>query len=421
MTININKILTPTLSKVKEQALILIREGYSVILTGKQGEFLALSQALNQELDQSLILQSLPLLSVDNSINLEDIRSKKYILFSSRNKIGITESAKINGAKLNLADSKYLDEIIKLLNPEAVLITDTTAVIYGNLDRFWVTVNVPRAELEDINFLADSFSVTIPEKEKRVLLGLDLPQIISSIVQLKCGITNNHSENIPRFSDLIGLEKGKEVLEKYVLTPIKTDRFDLITPGVLLFGPPGNGKTSLVLALKEIIGREKFYEIRGQEYQYNIYNIYESARAKRPAVVFIDDFDVLIKDNAILYKTLLNLIGNPRYRGVCTLLTSNAEAAKRAISNSTQEALFRFGRVEHFVEAGLPTQQERERFFAEKMKLNGSDVSTLVKESDGFPFAALDYLGRIWELNRDLDEMKNEIKGIHRRIRNSGR
>lgn len=420
MTLNINKILTPTLSKVKEQALVLIRDGYSVILNGKQGEFLALSQALKQELDQSFILQSLPLLSVDN-VNLEEIRSKKYILFSSRNKIGITESTKINGAKLNLADSKYLDEIIKLLNPDAVLITDTTAVIYGNLDRFWVTVHVPRAELEDIDFLAKSFSVNISEKVKRSLLGLDLPQIISNIVQLKCGIINNHSDTMIQFSDLIGLEKGKQILEKYVLTPIKTDRYDLITPGVLLHGPPGNGKTSLVLALKEIIGKEKFFEIRGQEYQYNIYNIYESARAKRPAVVFIDDFDVLIKENAILYKTLLNLIGNPRYRGVCTLLTSNAEAARRVLSNSTQEALFRFGRIEHFVEAGLPTQQEREQFFKEKIKINGSNVNNLAKESEGFPFAALDYLRRVWELNKDLIEVKTEIKSINRRIRNSAR
>ncbi|MFX1251388.1 MAG: AAA family ATPase [Promethearchaeota archaeon] len=422
MSFNINEVLTPNLRRAKEQALLLVKAGQSIILRSKEGEFTALSQALAKELDQSLILHSLALLSPDKK-NFEDISSKKFIIFSSQDKLDVMESTRVNGAKLNLTDYQYPDEIIKLINPEAILITNTTAVMYGRLDRSWVTVHVPGANLEDINFLAKVFSVDISEEVRQSFIGLDLPQILSKITQLKCGIPDELSDSVeavPQFSDLIGLEKGKKILEQFVLAPIRSNRYDLITPGVLLHGPPGNGKTSLVLALKEIIGKDKFYEIRGEEYQYNIYNIYESARIHRPAVVFIDDFDVLIKDNAVLYKTLLNVIGNPRYRGVCTLLTSNAEATKRALSNSTQEALFRFGRVEHFVEAGLPTQQERERFFQEKLRLNGNDVNNLVKDSEGFPFAALDYLRRLWELKRDLTEVKNEIKSIRKQISTNG-
>ncbi|MFX1534008.1 MAG: hypothetical protein ACFFDI_07210 [Promethearchaeota archaeon] len=112
MSFNINEVLTPNLQKAKEQALLLVKAGQSIILRSKEGEFTALSQVLAKELDQSLILHSLALLSPDKK-NFEDISSKKFIIFSSRDKLDVMESTRVNGSKLNLTDYQYPDEIIK--------------------------------------------------------------------------------------------------------------------------------------------------------------------------------------------------------------------------------------------------------------------------------------------------------------------
>ncbi|MFX0094567.1 MAG: AAA family ATPase [Candidatus Hodarchaeota archaeon] len=424
MTININQILTPSLQQSKEEALLLIRNGYSVTFDAKPGEFAALCQALAKELDNAVILPNLALL-LANGTNLENIRSKKYILFSNFHSVSSSSSINLAENKGDLLlgfQERYLfpQDIISLMNHEAILITNDTGVPNRSLEKLWVTIHVPVATAEDINFLSQAFSVPLPKGKLEPLLGLDLPQIISALIQIKCGRTTaSGSASDLQFSDLVGLEKGKQILKEFVLNPIEQNQYDLITPGVILFGPPGNGKTSLILALKEIIGDKKIFEIKGEETQYDLYSLYARARTNRPAVIFVDDFDVLIKDNPILYKTLLNAIGNPKYAGVCTVLTSNADSTKRILLDSSQEALFRFGRIEHFIEITRPNQHERDQYFRQKLEMDGSQLDNLIKETEGFSFAALDYLRRLWELKKNTSYIKDEIKTMRKRIRNN--
>lgn len=120
----------------------------------------------------------------------------------------------------------------------------------------------------------------------------------------------NESHGVKRKSDTIGtklpgLESVVTVLEEVLIWPAKYptifDRSPLRNQaGVLLFGPPGTGKTYLVgklaklwhLRLISVKGPELLAKYIGQSEE-NVRNLFERAKSARPCVLFFDEFDSL--------------------------------------------------------------------------------------------------------------------------------
>lgn len=120
----------------------------------------------------------------------------------------------------------------------------------------------------------------------------------------------NESHGVVRKSDTIGtklpgLESVVTVLEEVLIWPAKYptifDRSPLRNQaGVLLFGPPGTGKTYLVgklaklwhLRLISVKGPELLAKYIGQSEE-NVRNLFERAKSARPCVLFFDEFDSL--------------------------------------------------------------------------------------------------------------------------------
>lgn len=109
------------------------------------------------------------------------------------------------------------------------------------------------------------------------------------------------------FEDVIGQETAKQSLRESVILPIlRPALFDgLRTPsrGLLLFGPPGNGKTLLVKALASETQAVLFaitaasltskYVGEGEKM---MKTLFEMAAKRAPSIIFIDEIDSLLSE-----------------------------------------------------------------------------------------------------------------------------
>ncbi len=107
-----------------------------------------------------------------------------------------------------------------------------------------------------------------------------------------------------RFDDVAGVDEAKDELQEivdFLKNPEQYSRLGGRMPkGILLIGPPGTGKTLLARA---VAGQAKvpFFSISGSEFvemfvgvgAARVRDLFEQARAKAPAIIFIDELDAL--------------------------------------------------------------------------------------------------------------------------------
>jgi SpoVK/Ycf46/Vps4 family AAA+-type ATPase len=110
-----------------------------------------------------------------------------------------------------------------------------------------------------------------------------------------------------KWEEVVGLETAKKAIKEAIVYPVqRPDLFPLGWPrGILLFGPPGCGKTLLAAAVATEIDAA-FISVDAAsvmskwlgEAEQNVARLFESARKsameKKPAIVFIDELDSLM-------------------------------------------------------------------------------------------------------------------------------
>jgi SpoVK/Ycf46/Vps4 family AAA+-type ATPase len=135
-----------------------------------------------------------------------------------------------------------------------------------------------------------------------------------AVGEMNEGSSNIDSEFIIRekpkitFNDIVGMEDVKEALRDAIIYPARRpDLFPLGWPrGILLYGPPGNGKTMIAAAVANEIDSE-FIHIDAAsimskwlgEAEKNVAKIFRVARElskkeNKPVIIFIDEIDALL-------------------------------------------------------------------------------------------------------------------------------
>jgi cell division protease FtsH len=195
------------------------------------------------------------------------------------------------------------------------------------------------------------------------------------------------------FDDVAGVDEAKEELREIVAflrNPRDYGRLGGRMPkGVLLVGPPGTGKTLLARA---VAGEAKvpFFSISGSEFvemfvgvgAARVRDLFEQARAKAPAIIFIDELDALGRARGFgpmmgghdekeqtLNQLLSELDGFDPSTGVVLLAATNRPEI-------LDPALLRAGRFDRQVLVDRPDKQGRIqilRVHMKKAKL-GADV-----------------------------------------------
>lgn len=175
-----------------------------------------------------------------------------------------------------------------------------------------------------------------------------------------------------RFSDVHGCDDAKEELQEMVDFLRNPEKFSTLggklPKGVLLVGPPGTGKTLLARAVAGEAGVPFFY-MSGSEFD-EIYvgvgakrvrELFTAAKAKSPAIVFIDELDAIggrrnSRDAAYVKQTLNQLLteldGFDQNSGVIIMGATN-------FPELLDKALTRPGRFDRHVNVDLPDVRGR--------------------------------------------------------------
>jgi cell division protease FtsH len=259
------------------------------------------------------------------------------------------------------------------------------------------------------------------------------------------------------FDDVAGVDEAKDELREivsFLKNPQQYGRLGARIPkGVLLVGPPGTGKTLLARAVAGEAG-VPFFSINGSEFvemfvgvgAARVRDLFEQARQKAPAIIFIDELDALGRARGAfpgigghdekeqtLNQLLSELDGFDSSSGLVLLAATNRPEI-------LDPALLRAGRFDRQVLVDRPDRQGRAevaKIYLKKVKLakdvsadeiaaltpgfTGADIANLVNEAalvatrhGGSEVAMADFTEAVERIVAGL-EKKSRILNPHER------
>jgi ATP-dependent 26S proteasome regulatory subunit len=221
--------------------------------------------------------------------------------------------------------------------------------------------------------------------------------------------------NIPNvtFLDIGGIDDIIEIIREVIELPlIKPDLIDHlgIKPhrGILLYGPPGCGKTMIAKAIANEI-KAHFIPINGPELlskwygetEENLRNIFEEARKLQPSVIYWDEIDSLAQkrsgmetvrlESRIVNQLLTLMDGIEDYGNICIIASTNRKEL-------LDEALLRPGRFDYSIEIEKPTKEGCYKIFSIAIKDmpvdKKFDVRSFYKSLIGLSGAEITFVAR---------------------------
>ncbi|MDF2957922.1 MAG: AAA+-type ATPase [Candidatus Alkanophagales archaeon MCA70_species_1] len=216
-----------------------------------------------------------------------------------------------------------------------------------------------------------------------------------------------------RWEDIGGLERAKQELKELVEWPIKYpelfERLKIKPPkGVLLFGPPGTGKTMLAKAVANE-SEANFISIKGPELlskwvgesERAVREVFRKAKQAAPCIIFFDEIDAIAPvrgsgfdshvTERVVSQLLTEMDGLEELRDVIIIAATNRP-------DLVDPALLRPGRFDRLIYIPAPNREERKKIF--EVHLRGKpladdvNLDELARRTEGYVGADIEAICR---------------------------
>lgn len=226
-----------------------------------------------------------------------------------------------------------------------------------------------RTMLPDIDFEVSNLPY-----DKLMELRVEMEDFIDALRGVEPSAIREIFVEVPKvnWKDIGGLDEIKERLTEAVIWPIKYRELFEATQtkapkGILLYGPPGNGKTLLAKAIANESG-VNFISIKGAELlskyvgesEHAVREVFKKAKQVAPCIVFFDEIDAIAPcraggDNThvserVVSQLLIEMDGVEELRGILVLAATNR-------IDMVDPALLRAGRFDLSLKIPYPDEE----------------------------------------------------------------
>lgn len=253
---------------------------------------------------------------------------------------------------------------------------------------------IPKEIIEKLKIKKDDFDYAL-----RIVQPSAMREVLIEIPKVK-------------WDEVGGLDEVKESLKEAVEWPLKNPesfkRVGIRPPrGILLYGPPGCGKTYIVKALANEAG-VNFISVKGPELlskwvgesEEHVRDVFRRAKQVSPAIILFDEIDSLAPrrgsdvgskvSEQVVSQLLTEMSGVEDMEDVVVIATTNRP-------DIMDPALLRPGRFDRLIYVPAPDEKTREQIIkihTKNMPLKGVDAKKLAKETAGYSGADIEALAR---------------------------
>jgi SpoVK/Ycf46/Vps4 family AAA+-type ATPase len=213
-----------------------------------------------------------------------------------------------------------------------------------------------------------------------------------------------------RLADVGGMAEVKERLEAAFLAPLRNPELvrlygKSLRGGLLLYGPPGCGKTFIARAVAGEMGAQflavslaEILDMYVGQSERNLHELFETARRNAPCVVFLDEIDALGQKRSHLRNSAARGTVNQLLAELDGVQNVNEGVYVLGATNHPWDidvALRRPGRFDRMLLVLPPDEEARQAIFRYHLRsrpVANVDLGRLARKTDGYSGADLAYI-----------------------------